>query len=175
MATIKTLNSAIGYKMMGLVRGIDYRARLDLEMGTFVTGFDRKAEDILARLWDVHTDLEEAKIDGNNWLVELTCSSLDYDALLHAALNDMDADKAFEKVMCHTFFEHECYNSVLDGLDTAADVCIEGGEYYRDCFHKLHVKGGALYRYVHEYIEECDVRFETTEGELIDDIVSQDW
>lgn len=173
MATIKTLDKTIGYRMMDIVLEADYRARLDLEMCTFVEGFDDIAEDILERMWDVYTDLDEAKIDGDSWLVELTCSELDYDAILNAASSGMSNDRVFEKVMCHTFFDHDCYNSILDELDCIVD---DGGDaYYEECFHKLLIKGGALYKYVYEYIDECDVRWETTEGELIDDIVSQDW
>lgn len=174
MATIKTLDKTIGYRMMDIVLEADYRARLDPEMDTFVDGFDTIADRILGRMWDVYTDLDEAKVnDDGNWLVELTCSELDYDAMLNAASSGMSNDKVFEMVMCHTFFTNDCYNSVLDALDTIVD---EGGdEYYEECFHKLFIKGGALYQYVHEYIDACDVRWETTEGELIDDIVSQDW
>lgn len=173
MATIKTLDKTIGFRMMDIVLEADYRARLDPEMDTFVEGWDSTADSILGRMWDVYTDLDEAKIDGDNWLVELTCSELDFNALLYAAFTGMGDDEVFEKVMCHTFFEHDCYNSVLDALDTIVD---EGGDsYYEECFHKLHIKGGNLYKYVYAYIEECGVRWETTEGELIDDIVSQDW
>ena len=173
MATIKTLDKTIGFRMMDIVLEADYRARLNPEMDTFVEGWDSTADDILGRMWDVYTDLDEAKIDGDNWLVELTCSELDFNELLYAAFTGMSDDKVFEKVMCHTFFTHDCYNSVLDALDTIVD---EGGDsYYEECFHKLHIKGGALYQYVYAYIDECDVRWETTEGELIDDIVSQDW
>ena len=173
MATIKTLDKTIGFRMMDIVLEADYRARLNPEMDTFVEGWDSTADDILGRMWDVYTDLDEAKIDGDNWLVELTCSELDFNELLYAAFTGMSDDKVFEKVMCHTFFTHDCYNSVLDALDTIVD---EGGDsYYEECFHKLHIKGGNLYKYVYAYIDECDVRWETTEGELIDDIVSQDW
>ena len=173
MATIKTLDKTIGFRMMDIVLEADYRARLNPEMDTFVEGWDSTADDILGRMWDVYTDLDEAKIDGDSWLVELTCSELDFNELLYAAFTGMSDDKVFEKVMCHTFFTHDCYNSVLDALDTIVD---EGGDsYYEECFHKLHIKGGDLYKYVYEHIDECDVRWETTEGELIDDIVSQDW
>ena len=173
MATIITLDKTIGFRMMDIVLEADYRARLDPDMDTFVEGWDSTADSILGRMWDVYTDLDEAKIDGDNLLVELTCSELDFNELLHAAFTEMSDDKVFEKVMCHTFFTHDCYNSVLDALDTIVD---EGGDsYYEECFHKLHIKGDNLYKYVYSYIEECDVRWETTEGELIDDIVSQDW
>ena len=173
MATIITLDKTIGLRMKDIVLEADYRARLNPEMDTFVEGWDSTADSILGRMWDIYTDLDEAKIDGDNWLVELTCSELDFNELLHAAFTGMSDDKVFEKVMCHTFFTHDCYNSVLDALDTIVD---EGGDaYYEECFHKLHIKGGNLYKYVYAYIDECDVRWETTEGGLIDDIVSQDW
>lgn len=175
MATIITLDKTIGYRMMDIVLEADYRARLDPDMDTFVDGFDTIADRILGRMWDVYTDLDEAEIDGDNWLVELTCSELDFNELLYAAFTGMSDDKVFEMVMCHTFFTHDCYNSVLDALDTIVD---EGGdEYYEECRCKLLVKGSALYRYVYEYIEKCDVRWESgaAEGDLIDDIVSQDW
>ena len=173
MATIITLDKTIGLRMKGIVLEADYRARLNPEMDTFVDGFDAIADDILGRMWDVYTDLDEAKMDGDNWLVELTASELDFNELLYAAFTGMSDDKVFEKVMCHTFFTHDCYNSVLDALDTIVD---EGGDsYYEECFHKLHIKGGNLYKYVYACIDECDVRWEDAEGELIDDIVSQDW
>ena len=173
MATIKTLGKTIGARMMDIVLEADYRARLNPEMDTFVEGWDSTADSILGRMWDVYVDLDEAKIDGDSWLVELTCSELDFNELLYAAFTGMSDDKVFEKVMCHTVFTHDCYNSLLDAIDTIAD---EGGDaYYEECFHKLHIKGGNLYKYVYARIEECDVRWETTEGELIDDIVSQDW
>ena len=173
MATIKTLDKTIGFRMMDIVLEADYRARLNPEMDTFVEGWDSTSDSILGRMWDVYTDLEEAKIHGHNWLRALTCSELDFNELLYAAFTGMSDDKVFEKVMCHTFFTHDCYNSVLDALDTIVD---EGGDaHYEECFHELHIKGGSLYKYVYTYIEECDVRWETTEGELIDDIVSQDW
>ncbi|MBR3600221.1 MAG: hypothetical protein IKL53_10150 [Lachnospiraceae bacterium] len=172
MANIQTINKTIGLRMMDIVLEADYRARLDPEMDTFVEGWDSIADSILGRMWDVYVDLDEAKIDGDNWLVELTCSELDYDAILDAAYNDMSDDKVFEKVMCHTFFAHDCYNSLRDALNTIVN---EGGDtYYGECSHRLSIKG-ALYQYVRKYIDECDVRWETAESELIDDIVSQDW
>ena len=145
MATI-TLDKVIGTRMMDIVLEADYRARLNPEMDTFVDGFDAIADDILGRMWDVYTDLDEAKIDGGNWLVELTCSELDFNELLYAAFTGMSDNKVFEKVMCHTFFTRDCYNSVLDALDTIVD---EGGDsYYEECSHKLPIKGGALYQNV---------------------------
>ena len=99
MATIKTLDKTIGFRMMDIVLEADYRARLNPEMDTFVEGWDSTADDILGRMWDVYTDLDEAKIDGDNWLVELTCSELDFNELLYAAFTGMSDDKVFEKVM----------------------------------------------------------------------------
>ena len=107
MATIITLDKTIGFRMMDIVLEADYRARLNPEMDTFVEGWDSTADDILGRMWDVYTDLDEAKIDGDNWLVELTCSELDFNELLYAAFTGMSDDKVFEKVMCHTFFSHD--------------------------------------------------------------------
>lgn len=150
MAKKIIVDAQVAKKMMGIVEHCSYCSVLDENNDLFVTGFDKKCDDIMARMWECYNMLDEASVTDEGWEVELyDCDEQDFNDLLFHAFNNLDDDEAFRKVMYHTFFTTECYNKVLDTLKGLTDTTMMESTGH----NKL--KG-----YVHSVIDTADCRFE---------------